>query len=266
MQNSSLKRIDSVQFVQTDVRSWNDQVQGFETAINTAPTHSVDIVVAAAGLRSEYVPHWLNVQPLDDGPPAKPDTRCLEVNLTGMYLTMYLALHYFRKSLKSGSSKAASKQIVFVGSLASYGSSSGHTNYAASKYGVRGMWRALRDEHAILGSSAPNGVLRTSLLAPWYVETSMVDDVKVITDKLGVPMATTDDCVDALMRIICDEDVHGRAIVVAPKGKSFDICDDAKGLDGGQAYLKSFTNGTFGADLQTIQAMYGEIRKLHDEM
>lgn len=255
---------NSVQFVEADVSSWDDLVNGFEVAISNAPTQSIDIVITAAGLRSQYVPHWLRAQSLDGTKPTKPDMRCLDVNLSGTYMTAYLALHYFRRSVQDGLSNTLSKQIVFVGSLAGYGTSACYANYAASKYGVRGMWRALREECDILGYPGTKSTFRTSMLAPWYVETSMIKDMQAVIRQAGVPIATTEDCVDALMRIICDEGVHGRAVAVAPNGRSFDLCDDAEGLDAGRDYNESFKNGTYGADLATLMAMFVNLRMTED--
>lgn len=41
---------DKVAFVECDTRSWEDQLQLFETAIAKSPHHSVDVVLANAGV------------------------------------------------------------------------------------------------------------------------------------------------------------------------------------------------------------------------
>jgi NAD(P)-dependent dehydrogenase (short-subunit alcohol dehydrogenase family) len=42
-----------VQFVRCDVRSWDDQINLFETAVKNSPNNSCDIVLANAGIAGQ---------------------------------------------------------------------------------------------------------------------------------------------------------------------------------------------------------------------
>lgn len=45
-------------FVKTDVTSWNDLVALFETALARSPSHSIDTVVANAGISGRDTLYW----------------------------------------------------------------------------------------------------------------------------------------------------------------------------------------------------------------
>ena len=127
-----------VQFVKTDVTSWDDQVAAFEQAANTSPSKTVDIVVPAAGITSRlsHEPH-----PSEMAEPTKPPTITFDVNLYGTYYSTNLALWYFCHSPPN-----PIKQILFIASMAAYAELGQSLNleYAGSKFAVRGMWARLR--------------------------------------------------------------------------------------------------------------------------
>ena len=134
-------------FIQTNVTNWDSQLAAFTHALTTSPTKTVDIAVPAAGIKyhlDTYLPTSPNPQPTTTTPPyppfpPKPPTLTLDVNLTGTYYTLCLALHHFTLAPPH-----PAKQLLFISSLAGY---AGETtpalltaDYTASKFGVRGLF------------------------------------------------------------------------------------------------------------------------------
>lgn len=71
----------------------------------------------------------------DDGPPAQPDTKVMDVNLNGVIWSTYLAIHYFRKN-KNGAGK-----LAMTSSTAGIYQTGEVPLYAAAKHGVRPLFR-----------------------------------------------------------------------------------------------------------------------------
>lgn len=110
---------DRVAFVKCDIRSWDEQKTLFETAVSKSPNHSVDIVLANAGISrssgdslwnldgmtpysvvSKYCLVQLNMLKFTvdpKGEPTKPDLNIVKVNIDGTLFTWKLATYYFRR-------------------------------------------------------------------------------------------------------------------------------------------------------------------------
>lgn len=137
-----------------DVTSWPTYVSAFKAAIAFHPSKTLDTVFLNAGIAS---------QPLLDSPasplgtetePADPALEVYSVNLLGVVRGVSLALHHF--NLLSASSP---KAIILTGSLASYLESPHAEIYASSKFGVRGLFKSLRN-------SVPAKGVRVNMVAP----------------------------------------------------------------------------------------------------
>jgi len=147
---------DTAAFVKCDTRVWSDQVTLFKTAIARSPSRSVDIVLANAGISGLDNMFHDNADP-ETGDPVEPDLKILDINLTGMMYTAKLALHYFPRQKESHD-----RCLIFSSSLAGYADHPGAPQYCASKWGIRGVMRALR-------SAMPKIGARVNVIAPWYV-------------------------------------------------------------------------------------------------
>ncbi|CAK7232063.1 hypothetical protein SCUCBS95973_008135 [Sporothrix curviconia] len=192
-------------FSQCDVRQWDDLVAAFETAMAKSPCHSVDVVIANAGVIGRD-----DLYTLDDPtcPPQKPDLRTVDVNLYGALYTAKLALHYFRKHTVSAE---RDRCLIIKGSIAAYTDQPGSPLYNVSKYGVRGLFRNLR-------RTLHRDDVRINFVAPWYVRTPILSDkvVEYVTSK-GVKFATVADGVRAMLNIAADQSINGRAIAIVPR-------------------------------------------------
>lgn len=84
-------------------------------------------------------------------------TRCVEVNLTGTFLTLQVALPELKR---------AGGSVVMIASDAGIAGAAGYAAYCASKHGVIGLMRSASLE------LAPRGI-RVNAVAPGFVETPM---------------------------------------------------------------------------------------------
>ena len=136
----------------------------------------------------------------------QPPNNVLDVNLIGVYYTMSLALHYFFQA--NGS--VPKKQLLFFSSLLSYIPAPLQSAYVASKAGVRALFRSLRDgTYAI-------PYLRTNLIAPTLTRTPMTEPFCDFLANKGFAVSKIEDVVQAVMRILCDEEIEGREVGTIP--------------------------------------------------
>jgi hypothetical protein len=67
----------------------------------------------------------------------------------------------------------------------------------------------------------------------------------------GFAVSKIEDVVQAVMRILCDEEIEGRAVGTCPGG-GVDLCDDFEGFDGGQMALEMIQTGMLGEGPQKL--------------
>lgn len=147
---------DKVSFVRCDTRAWEDQAILFKTAIEQSPSHSIDVVLANAGI-SGMDPVFHDQSDAATGEPVKPDLSILETNLVGVMYTTKLALHYFARQPES---LGRDRCLIMTSSIAGYADHDGAPQYSAAKFGVRGMMRSLRQV-------LPKQQARVNIIAPW---------------------------------------------------------------------------------------------------
>ncbi|KAF2675262.1 NAD(P)-binding protein [Microthyrium microscopicum] len=239
----------NVQFVQTDVSSWEALVAVFKAAVAFSPSNTVDIVIPNAGVGGVSVAHWLSNTPVNSvtNDPLPPPTRCADINYMAVRNTIYAAMYYFR-NFPGKEDATHSKQIIFVASMAGYSPMASVIDYNSSKWGVRGMFWALRNVPHILGEGKP--LFRVNLIAPTWVKTNLTARFQQLIEggNSTVKMAEVSDCTDVVLRMASDEKVVGRAAAIAADKKSFDVCDESEGPGAAQVlndpeYLKFFGYG-----------------------
>ncbi|KAJ8099535.1 hypothetical protein POJ06DRAFT_253848 [Lipomyces tetrasporus] len=218
------------QYIYCDVISWESQVRAFQSALAYSPTKSLDVVAIFAGIddSGHLVDSVLSVEASIDGDVPKPRSiRPIEVNLIGTYYTVTLSLHYARLD-----AQVTTKSIIMVASLAGYVDDTHDTVYTASKFGVRGLFRAIR------ARAKDDLNVRCNLIAPWAMKTPMLapilDKMKEygIEEGKGITFAKPETLTSAVARIAIDESISGRAFAIVPEG-AFDIGDDVQGGYGG---------------------------------
>ncbi|KAI4203430.1 MAG: hypothetical protein LQ346_001779 [Caloplaca aetnensis] len=205
-------------FLHCDVTDWQSQVNLFREAAKLSPHGGIDTVVANAGISQGKRPFEEPID-LDRAHPPPPDTAVLDVNLTGVVYTTYLALWYLPRN--PGSSPASpdsrpsethrDRHLMLMASVAGLMPIPAAPLYGASKHGVIGLYRTLRS------SSFMHGV-RVSMLCPYFIDTPMAD-TSVRVAMAGGTLGEVGDVVEAATRFAADPRVVGRAVVVGPKLK-----------------------------------------------
>ncbi|PPJ55994.1 hypothetical protein CBER1_03423 [Cercospora berteroae] len=228
----------NVNYVRCDVTDWDSQINAFRGAVTFGAKEELDIVATFAG--TAFAAENVVDQVLRAGEPslesklAPPDVRNIDINLKGVYYSAWLALYYMR--MKSGArnsssiqdgintSSLAEKSLVMVSSIAGYFDSPKTATYPASKFGVRGLFRATRARTLDIG-------VRCNLLAPWFVDTPLVAPIKNGMAARGIDIgkvlsfASIESCVEAATVCAVDTELHGHALAIQPEG-IFDLNDD----------------------------------------
>lgn len=225
-----------VNYAWCDVTDWDSQIAAFKGAITFSPSQTLDIVATFAGTAfAPYneVDHVLAAgEPSLEVNPKRPDIRNIEINLTGVYYSSWLALYYFRLKPKPETKTIAvedadaipngttdstdstvtpeipSKSLILVASIGAYMDSPKASTYPASKFGVRGLFRSTRARTLDIG-------VRCNLLAPWFIDTPLVAPVKNALASRGIDMAkalsfaSIESCVEAASYCAVDTKLHG---------------------------------------------------------
>jgi 5'-hydroxyaverantin dehydrogenase len=169
---------DRATFVHCNTTDWDSLTAAFKHAANFAPSKTIDIAILYAGVDGERrgLVDLVMDQPepsLDGDPtPAKPAHRALDINLDGVYISTYLALHYFRLPAKNGAQNFK-KSLILISSITGYMDLPYNTGYATSKYAVRGMFRSIRSATSKVNARVNN-------IAPGFVLTPLTKKVHQI--------------------------------------------------------------------------------------
>lgn len=224
-------------FIPLDVIQWSSQVSFFKQAAGLSPHGGIDCVMANAGIADgpesmafEDAPDYSK---MDNPPP--PKMRTLEINLTGVMYTTNLALSYLSRnpgSEKCNPNTHAGKRdrhLILVSSIAGLAALPSQPLYVAAKHGVVGLFRTLR-----LTTPITNGI-RVNMLNPCelrnqqnkspeqllmsgadFIDTPILGPMGAII-LAGGGMSTMADVVEATTRLVADQGIIGRALMIGTK-------------------------------------------------
>lgn len=196
-----------INFVHTDVTDWTSQIHAFKSAIAFGQRNSIDVVVAAAGVSGGRFVVDMESPSLEKDPPLpSASDLAFDVNAKGVYFTCKLAQYYFSLPVASEDVKPLPyrKSLVVISSLAGY-LEVNNTDYTASKWAVRGMFRAER-------SGMEDNGHRINLIAPWVMDTPMAKSVAELCRSKGFPVGDANHVADAVVRCAADESICGKGI------------------------------------------------------
>ena len=209
---------NNVHFVECNVTEWLSQVRLFKRAIELSPHGGIDAVVANAGIAEGNGSLEQPVE-LDAENPPPPNLDIINVNLIGVIYTAHLALYHLPRN--PGAAPASSKcdpgetprdrQLLLLGSLASFIPLPGVALYGTAKHGVLGLYRCLRSTSFVHG-------VRVNLICPYFIDTPLL---KAQTRAMlaGAMVGKTDSVVEAATRFTADSRIVGRAVSVGPRLK-----------------------------------------------
>lgn len=192
-----------------DVTVWEDQVALFDEANRMSPHGGIDVVVPNAGVLIPDESFNFEAPKLVNGILPKPNTLTLAVNITGATYTTHLALYYLPLN-----EPGRDRTILLIGSLASLAPLPGQVQYTMSKHAIAGLFRSLR------ATAFPHGI-RVNMLAPYYVaQTAMLKPVvEAVLMSGSAGAACIEDVVDAATRLVADDGIVGRSLIIGPRLK-----------------------------------------------
>ncbi|OHF03526.1 short chain dehydrogenase [Colletotrichum orchidophilum] len=197
-------------FVTCDVTSWDSQVSFFKEGARLSPSGVIDVVVANAGINEPGANQRFEMPETsrtDLDAPREPSTRTIDVNVTGLSYTTHLALFWLPRN---GVSR--DRCLVLVGSVAGVGHFPGQAPYTMSKHAVTGLFRAMR------GTAYIRHGIRLNMVCPYFVSGSQMFPgvAEAVLLGGGAGGAAFGDVVDATTRLVADEGIVGRALLVGP--------------------------------------------------
>jgi NAD(P)-dependent dehydrogenase (short-subunit alcohol dehydrogenase family) len=112
------------------------------------------------------------------------------------------------------------KQIVFVGSMASYQGMTGVPSYGGAKFGVRGIFKAMREiAPDVLGEGRES--VKINMIAPSWIRSGMTDRIVPYLEKNHVTVGTPEDCAKIVLRMCADEGVKGMSKLIERLRRTF---------------------------------------------
>ncbi|EXJ78693.1 hypothetical protein A1O1_09095 [Capronia coronata CBS 617.96] len=231
----------NLHFIQLDVTSWTSQVEFFDQAARLSPHGGIDCVIANAGIADaeenrkfeEPEPNQIKPGPTsitasittggragaspDGSPGASPPTlKTIDVNLYGVLYTTHLALHYLPRNPGSRPcdpdthTGPRDRHLLLVSSIAGLAGLPSQPLYAAAKHAVVGLFRTLR-----MTAPMKCGV-RVNMINPYFVDTPILGPLGALL-LAGGGMATLESVLQATTRLVADQGIIGRALVIGPK-------------------------------------------------
>ncbi|KAI9692006.1 MAG: hypothetical protein M1820_009624 [Bogoriella megaspora] len=156
------RTLPNTTYHKVDVTSYSQLGPTFNAAF-TASGNRLDFVYANAGIierKDFYARHAESIEP-----PPEPDLLSIDINLKGVVLTSYLALHYFRQSPHKGQGAS----LVMTGSCSSFYPSDYSPIYTSAKHGVAGFVRSIAAAYHLDG-------IRANAVCPGLVRTNIVSE------------------------------------------------------------------------------------------
>lgn len=178
---------DKALFTRADVADYDQQAKAF--VATWKQWSRLDFVFANAGILDRTNMYEL-AKEREDGTPMKPDTSVIDICLTAVVYSAYIALHYFRKN------PGETGKLVSTASLAGLYPSLHLPMYTAAKHGVVGITRTLAQTLEAMGEP-----MTVNCICPGMVDTGMGDG-STITDamrKLITPPSTILRAVDGFL-------------------------------------------------------------------
>ena len=130
--------------------------------------------------------------------PVKPDLKILNINLVGVMYTVKLAVHYLNRNGEN-----RDRALIMTASLAGYLDQPGSPQYCSSKWGVRGIMRALR-------RTVPRMNMRVNIISPWFVKTPIMSkEVQDLVESKGIQWARKEDAAGAVLHMAADGTSNG---------------------------------------------------------
>ncbi|KAL1605052.1 hypothetical protein SLS60_004595 [Paraconiothyrium brasiliense] len=224
----NMPSVSKVHYAGTDVSSWDSQHSAFKQALQ-ALKGRIDYVFPIAGIgEGKWLPF---AEESSEGDFVKPNLRTLEVDLTGVFYTVALAVQQFRRQEKD--EQGWKGKLGLVASICGISPVPALPVYSAAKYGVVGLTRTygkmLPAEGITVNAVCP-GIARTNINTETFYKSIEKDGI----------LASIDGVIDAFMEMV-EGSGSAELYVCGPEGyvkkeeekydawlqKSLDVLDEA---------------------------------------
>ncbi|KAK6972084.1 NAD(P)-binding protein [Favolaschia claudopus] len=191
-------------FVKTDTTIWEDQLAGFEKAVQTFKR--IDYVFANAGIAEHpWLPPF-NPETAASRPIVKPDLATANIDLTGQLYTAALALQTFERQ-EIGPSGFRGK-LILTASVFAYYPSRAMPMYAASKAGIINFMRSAAQYY-----STKN--ITVNAVSPNLVDTPIAPDVLFVPFRERKLLSDINLVVEQFQKFLGDSTINGQALSIS---------------------------------------------------
>jgi NAD(P)-dependent dehydrogenase (short-subunit alcohol dehydrogenase family) len=216
------KELSNAKFHKANVTDYDNLANIFQSVLDTEGR--LDFVFANAGIVERY--SFFESHPAGK-PPPPPDLTVVDINLTSVINTSWLAQHYFRQSKQS-----ENKNLVMTASCGGFYRAPASPSYCAAKHGVVGLMRS------IAGHFYQADGIRVNAICPSTVRTNLLDSSAWDAfgqDNKFVPL---EKIASTVLMLIDGKDVGGKTV---GDGKQL-VNGENKGKLNGEAVELSATN------------------------
>ncbi|CAI6093417.1 unnamed protein product [Clonostachys chloroleuca] len=248
---TALEAIPGAKVHHVNVTSYDSLASVFQSVFDSEG--QIDFVFANAGIVERHSFYEKQTTQGSQPPPA-PNTLTLDINLTAVISTTYLALHYFRLSPHKGQGAS----IVMTASCGGLYPSEYTPVYSASKAGVVHFVRSIAysfHQEGIRAYAICPGTVRTNLL--------LADEWKSFPEEYFTPISKIAETVEMLVnggnvqdsagKRVTNEDNYGLAVEVNGKNHYFrdqvPFCDEA------------MTQVMTATSMKNQQAVFDEVKR-----
>ncbi|KAL7275802.1 hypothetical protein RUND412_001234 [Rhizina undulata] len=200
----------NVHFVKTDVTDYKSVHALFQKAYSLH--NRIDVTISNAAVVE--IGNMFDPDLTEETISNEPAMRVLDVNLKGTIYFSRLAVFYLRKS-KAENPDSEAGRIVFISSVAGFGEYTGIFLYSASKHGVMGLYRSVKDY------LHPSDGIKVNVICPDATDTQMAAEFMPLFKAAGVLINRPEDVAEAIL-YVSSSDVHSQCVYVA-YGKSYEI-------------------------------------------
>ncbi|KAK4508172.1 hypothetical protein PRZ48_001910 [Zasmidium cellare] len=203
----SLDNTTGITFVQTNVTSYAANLKLFQTAHELHGRIDHALSIAGVSETQNLFDPSLTAEDIAK----EPDMLTLDVNLKAVLFFTRIALFYLRAG-EAGSDRS----ITLFSSVAGFLSRPGLPVYQASKHGVLGLLRAIKDE-----AYTKDGI-RINAMCPGMTETSMTSAVLPALRAVNINVQSAADVANFGLTLTSNSDLKGKALLCL-SGRAWDI-------------------------------------------
>ncbi|KAJ5503775.1 Short-chain dehydrogenase/reductase SDR [Penicillium fimorum] len=220
-------------FQTTDVTDYPSVLALFDLAFKTYKR--IDHVVSAAGIVE--IGNWFDTSLTLETVRQTPTHKVMDVNLLGSMYVTRIASVYLRHNRGSN----CDRSILLFSCVSGFKDSPSLFIYQASKHGVTGLMRSLRNYI----SSPYKHYLRINTVCPWVTQTDSIKKVETQWKQANLPINTPEQVATVATGVLSDQSLNGTSMFIEG-GRAWEIEQNIERLESewlGEAPSKALALG-----------------------